>query len=60
MASKTLKSDREVVTLDEFERDLRRRRDRAVPVDPPRNSGKRRSPSKQALLDAIKRSGSGW
>ncbi len=60
MASKTLKGDREVVTLDEFERDLRRRRDRSVPIEPPRNSGTRRSQSKQALLDAIKRTGARW
>lgn len=60
MASKTLKADRDVVTLEEFERDLSRRRECAGPMNLPRNAGKRRTPSKQALLAAIKRTGARW
>jgi hypothetical protein len=44
----------------EFGRDLRRRRQDAGSPDMPRNSGKRRTASKRALLKAIEEAGGKW
>jgi len=43
-----------------FGRDLVRRKAAAGPLTIPRNSGKRRTPSKRALLKAIKDAGGKW
>ena len=43
-----------------FGRALLRRRDAVGPLDVPRNSGKRRTPSKRALLKAIEEAGGKW
>ena len=44
----------------DFGRDLARRREAAGSPEPPRNSGKRRTPSKRALLKAIEDAGGKW
>lgn len=44
----------------EFGRDLARRREAAGNPDVPRNSGKRRTASKRALLKAIEEAGGKW
>jgi hypothetical protein len=44
----------------EFGRDLLRRREAAGNPTLPRNSGKRRTPSKRALLKAIEEAGGEW
>jgi hypothetical protein len=44
----------------EFGRDLLRRREAAGDPALPRNSGKRRTPSKRALLKAIDDAGGKW
>jgi len=49
-----------VVDMAEFGRDLQRRREAAGNPDPPRNSGKRRTAGKRALLKAIEDSGGKW
>jgi hypothetical protein len=43
-----------------FGRDLLRRREAAGNPDLPHNSGKRRTPSKRALLKAIEDAGGKW
>jgi hypothetical protein len=60
MASKTSKTEPEAVSLAEFGRDLLRRRAETGIADLPRNSGKRRTPSKRALLKAIEEAGGKW
>lgn len=59
MASKTSKAE-QVVDMVEFGRDLARRREAAGNPDLPRNSGKRRTASKKALLKAIGKAGGRW
>lgn len=49
-----------VIDMAEFGRDLLRRREAAGNPDVPRNSGKRRTASKRALLKAIEDSGGQW
>lgn len=44
----------------EFGRDLLRRRKAAGDPEVPRNSGKRRTGSKRALLEAIEEAGGKW
>ncbi len=64
MASKTSKADRKAVPLADFAADIARRRAdyeaRYGPLDIPRNSGRRRTPSKRTLLKAIEDSGGKW
>jgi hypothetical protein len=65
MASKTSKTERKSVPLAEFAADIDRRRadyeERCGrPFDIPRNSGKRRTASKRALLKAIEEAGGKW
>jgi hypothetical protein len=48
------------MTLEEFGRDLARRRQEAGPIDMPRNSGTRRTRSKQMLLDLLAKLGATW
>lgn len=61
MASKTSKAEEgETVDMAEFGRTLACRREVAGNPEPPRNSGKRRTPSKRALLKAIKEAGGAW
>ena len=61
MASKTSAAEREpIVDMAEFGRELARRREAAGNPEPPRNSGKRRTASKRALLKAIEQAGGRW
>jgi hypothetical protein len=61
MASKTSRADREqAIEMAAFGRELARRREAAGNPEPPRNSGRRRTPSKRALLKAIKEAGGKW
>ena len=61
MASKHSKADpAELVTLEDFGRDVMRRRAETGITDLPRNSGKRRTESKKALLKAIEDVGGNW
>lgn len=48
------------VSLEDFERDLSRRREEAGPINIPRNSGTRRTKSKQLLLAALTQLGATW
>lgn len=48
------------VSLAEFEKELCSRRDMAGPIEMPRNSGNRRTKSKQLLLDALAKLGATW
>jgi hypothetical protein len=54
------RASEEVIDMVEFGRDLRRRRQAAGSPDMPRNSGKRRTASKRALLKAIEEAGGKW
>ncbi len=58
MASRPSKS--EAVKFEEFAADIARRREAAGDPDMPRNSGKRRTASKRALLRAIEEAGGKW
>lgn len=60
MAFKTLKTKREPLTLEALAESIARRRAAAPDVIIPRNSGTRRTPSKQALLDEIAKAGTKW
>ena len=60
MAFQTFKPSRKPIPLDEFERDLARRREALGEINMPRNSGNRRTESKKALLKAIKDAGGKW
>jgi hypothetical protein len=61
MALKTSKPEREdVIDMAAFGRDLCRRLEAAGPLEVPRNSGKRRTASKRALLKAIEKAGGNW
>jgi hypothetical protein len=48
------------VKFEEFAADIARRREAAGDPDMPRNSGKRRTASKRALLRAIEEAGGKW
>jgi hypothetical protein len=48
------------VTIEEFAADIARRREVAGKPELPRNSGKRRTASKRALLKAIEEAGGRW
>jgi hypothetical protein len=60
MASTISPNKREAVPLEEFLRDLARRREAIGNPEMPRNSGNRRTPSKRALLKAIEEAGGRW
>ncbi|MFS0848149.1 hypothetical protein AB3M93_01610 [Novosphingobium panipatense] len=60
MAFKTLQTKREPLTLEALAKSIARRRAAASEIIVPRNSGKRRTASKQALLDAIAKTGTKW
>lgn len=65
MALKTSKAEPVPVPLAEFVADIERRRveyeaREGKPFEIPRNSGKRRTPSKRALLKAIEEAGGKW
>lgn len=60
MTFKTFTTKREPVTLEELGQRIARRRAELGEVDLPRNSGTRRTPSKRALLKAIKDAGGKW
>jgi hypothetical protein len=49
-----------VIDMAEFGRDLLRRREATGAQEVPRNSGKRRTASKRALLRAIEDAGGKW
>lgn len=60
MAFKTLKTKREAISLSALGERIAERRLVTGAIDVPRNDGTRRSPSKQALLDAITKAGGQW
>lgn len=60
MAFKTLKTKREPLTLEALAQSIARRRTAAPEVEVPRNSGKRRTASKKAMLDEIAKTGTKW
>lgn len=60
MASKSSPPDREPVSLEAFGQDILRRRAAAGEPQVPRNAGNNRTPSKRALLKAIKDAGGDW
>jgi hypothetical protein len=60
MASKTSGGTPKPISLAEMAADVERRRAATGVTDLPRNSGKRRTPSKRALLKAIEEAGGKW
>jgi hypothetical protein len=62
LAFRTYKSSQPAISLEEFGRDVARRRAELgiTDADIPRNSGTRRTESKKALLKAIKDIGGNW
>lgn len=60
MASPISKAKGKAVPLAEFVADIDRRRAETGITELPRNSGKRRTPSKRALLQAIEDAGGRW
>ena len=60
MESRTSRPKSDPIPLDEFAADIERRRLATGITDLPRNSGKRRTASKRALLKAIEDSGGKW
>jgi hypothetical protein len=60
MASKRSATEPKAVPLEDFAADLARRREALGAIDMPRNSGKRRTASKRALLKAIEDAGGKW
>ncbi|AOR76864.1 hypothetical protein [Novosphingobium resinovorum] len=60
MAFKTLQTKREPLTLETLAQSIARRRAAAPEIVVPRNEGKRRTASKQALLEAIAETGTKW
>ena len=57
MASQTSKNEPKATSFREFAAGLARRREALGEINMPRNSGKRRTESKKALLKAIKDAG---
>ena len=53
-------SKRKTVKFEDFAADIARRREAAGNPEMPRNSGKRRTASKRALLKAIEDAGGKW
>lgn len=60
MAFQTLKPKRPATTLAELDGAIRVQLERTGPLNIPRNSGARRTPSKVAMLAAIENSGGRW
>ena len=60
MAFKTFKPKREPVTLAALAERIARRQAAIGEIDIPRNSGKRRTASKRALLKSIEDAGGKW
>jgi hypothetical protein len=60
MASTLSEAEPKAISLEEFGRDVERRRLTAGIVDMPRNVGNRRTASKRALLKAIEDAGGTW
>ncbi|TMJ17320.1 MAG: hypothetical protein E6G92_13390 [Alphaproteobacteria bacterium] len=60
MASQTSRAKPKAVPLAEFVADIDRRRAETGITELPRNSGKRRTASKRALLKAIEDAGGKW
>jgi hypothetical protein len=60
MASQTSKAKGKAVPLAEFVAEIDRRRAETGITELPRNSGKRRTASKRALLKAIEEAGGTW
>lgn len=60
MAFKTLKTDRDVVSLAALGDRVAARRRAVNAGEVPRNAGTRRTPSKQGLLDEIAKAGGEW
>jgi hypothetical protein len=55
-----LETEIKAISLEEFGRDVERRRRAAGAIDMPRNAGNRRTASKRALLKAIEDAGGAW
>ncbi len=60
MTTASRPSKRAAIKFEDFAADIARRREAAGNPDMPRNSGKRRTASKQALLKAIEAAGGKW
>lgn len=60
MTTESPASKRKSVKFEDFAADIARRREAAGNPDVPRNSGKRRTASKRALLKAIEETGGKW
>ena len=60
MAFRTFKTRREPITLEALGARIAARKAELGLPDPPRNAGKNRTPSKRALLKAIKDAGGEW
>jgi hypothetical protein len=60
MAFKTLQTRAEPTTLEAMSKHLAARRAETGPVEVPRNSGKRRTEAKHALLAEIEKLGEEW
>lgn len=60
MASKSSRTDKRVTPLADFGREVLLRRAAAGDPVMPRNTGKRRTASKRALLKAIEEAGGKW
>ncbi len=60
MVSMRFEIESEAISLEEFGRDVERRRREAGPIEVPRNAGDHRTPSKRALLKAIEDAGGRW
>lgn len=60
MTTASKRSKPKAVKFEDFAADIARRREAAGNPDMPRNSGKRRTSSKRALLKAIEEAGGRW
>ena len=60
MPSKTSKPNQESISFADWSADIAKRKRGAGIADLPRNSGSRRNSSKQALIEALERSGAKW
>jgi hypothetical protein len=60
MASTSSKAETAPTTLEELGRDVLQRRARLGAVEVPANSGRNRTASKRALIEAIERTGAKW
>ncbi len=60
MPSKTYKSNKEPISFADWSADIAKRKRESSIAELPRNSGSRRTQSKQALIEALERSGAKW